>query len=146
MMRSIPLIPLLAAAAHDGEGWGNHELQAYTNSSENVRQDGQGHLVIRALNDESGNCTSGRLKYQRQVHHHPANVQPILPVGADARGIGTTTAIFRLYRHGLTETAAVSAIRPNRRDRAHRLRSTLNRNGARLSRYGHAGWTAALFQ
>jgi beta-glucanase (GH16 family) len=47
---------------HDGEGWGNHELQAYTNSLENVHQDGQGHLVIRALKDESGNYTSGRLK------------------------------------------------------------------------------------
>jgi beta-glucanase (GH16 family) len=46
---------------HDGEGWGNHELQAYTNSIENVRQDGQGHLVIRALKDASGNYTSGRL-------------------------------------------------------------------------------------
>jgi beta-glucanase (GH16 family) len=46
---------------HNGDGWGNHELEAYTNSLENVHQDGQGHLVIRALKDESGNYTSGRL-------------------------------------------------------------------------------------
>src|SRR5580704_5734211 len=46
---------------HDGDGWGNHELEAYTNSLENVHQDGQGHLVIRALKDASGNYTSGRL-------------------------------------------------------------------------------------
>src|ERR1700683_604160 len=38
---------------HDGEGWGNHELEAYTNSIENVHQDGQGHLLIRALKDHS---------------------------------------------------------------------------------------------
>jgi beta-glucanase (GH16 family) len=101
MMRGIPLIVLLTAAAaspqspahsraawklswsdefngpansppdaskwvydigHGGDGWGNHELEAYTDSIENVRQDGQGHLIIRALKDESGNYTSARLK------------------------------------------------------------------------------------
>ncbi len=46
---------------HDVDGWGNHELETYTKSLENVHQDGQGHLVIRALKDESGNYTSGRL-------------------------------------------------------------------------------------
>src|SRR6202162_5696837 len=50
----------------DGDGWGNHELEAYTNSIENVRQDGQGHLVIRALKDGSGNYTSGRLNTKRK--------------------------------------------------------------------------------
>src|SRR5450755_4327523 len=47
---------------HGGDGWGNHELETYTNSLENVHHDGQGHLVIRALRDESGNYTSARLK------------------------------------------------------------------------------------
>src|ERR1700686_1091462 len=47
---------------HGGDGWGNHELESYTNSLENVHQDGHGHLVIRALKDASGNYTSGRLK------------------------------------------------------------------------------------
>jgi beta-glucanase (GH16 family) len=47
---------------HGGDGWGNHELEAYSNSIENVHQDGQGHLVIRALKDASGNYISGRLK------------------------------------------------------------------------------------
>src|SRR5580704_4412626 len=46
---------------HNDEGWGNHELESYTNSIENVYQDGQGHLVIRALKDGSGNYTSGRI-------------------------------------------------------------------------------------
>jgi len=46
---------------HNTDGWGNHELEAYTNSIENVHQDGQGHLVIRALKDAAGDYTSGRL-------------------------------------------------------------------------------------
>jgi beta-glucanase (GH16 family) len=47
---------------HGGDGWGNHELEAYTNALENAHHDGQGHLIIRALRDESGNYTSARLK------------------------------------------------------------------------------------
>lgn len=31
------------------DGWGNHELESYTRSPENVRLDGQGHLELRAL-------------------------------------------------------------------------------------------------
>jgi beta-glucanase (GH16 family) len=46
---------------HNTDGWGNHELEAYTNSIENVHQDGQGHLVIRALKDAAGEYTSGRI-------------------------------------------------------------------------------------
>ncbi len=47
---------------HSTDGWGNHELEAYTNSLDNVRQDGQGHLVIRALKDDKGDYTSARIK------------------------------------------------------------------------------------
>jgi beta-glucanase (GH16 family) len=47
---------------HGGDGWGNKELEAYTNSLENVHLDGQGSLIIRALRDESGSYTSARLK------------------------------------------------------------------------------------
>ena len=45
-----------------GGGWGNSELETYTNSTQNVYQDGQGHLVIQALRDSQGNYTSGRIK------------------------------------------------------------------------------------
>jgi beta-glucanase (GH16 family) len=41
-------------------GWGDNELQAYTNSSDNIRLDGQGDLVIQALKTSTG-YTSGRL-------------------------------------------------------------------------------------
>jgi len=43
-------------------GWGNGELETYTNSSNNVFQDGNGNLVIRAIRDSSGNFTSARLQ------------------------------------------------------------------------------------
>jgi uncharacterized protein (TIGR03437 family) len=45
-----------------GGGWGNGELETYTNSLNNVFQDGQGHLVIQAIRDSSGNFTSARLQ------------------------------------------------------------------------------------
>jgi beta-glucanase (GH16 family) len=41
-------------------GWGNQELETYTKSPENVSQDGDGHLVIRAIKTSSG-FTSARL-------------------------------------------------------------------------------------
>jgi beta-glucanase (GH16 family) len=44
-----------------GDGWGHgSELQEYTDSPDNVRLDGQGHLVIQALRTSTG-YTSGRL-------------------------------------------------------------------------------------
>src|ERR1039457_3265501 len=45
-----------------GGGWGNGEAETYTNSPNNVFQDGQGNLVIRAIRDASGNYTSARLQ------------------------------------------------------------------------------------
>lgn len=47
-----------------GGGWGNQELEVYTNRRDNVFQDGEGHLVIRAIKTQSGGYTSARLKTQ----------------------------------------------------------------------------------
>lgn len=44
-------------------GWGNSELQTYTNNPENVSLDGSGNLVITAINN-GGSYTSGRIKTQ----------------------------------------------------------------------------------
>jgi beta-glucanase (GH16 family) len=45
------------------DGWGNQELQSYTNQPENVSLDGNGNLVLRAL--RNGNSfTSARIKTQ----------------------------------------------------------------------------------
>ncbi len=46
-----------------GGGWGNQELESYTNSPQNVHLDGSGHLVIHVDKIGSG-YTSARLKTQ----------------------------------------------------------------------------------
>ena len=45
-------------------GWGNKELENYTNSTENAFLDGAGHLVIQAMRAGEGGYTSARLKTQ----------------------------------------------------------------------------------
>src|ERR1039457_6592339 len=45
-----------------GGGWGNGEIETYTNSTRNAFQDGKGNLVLRAIRDSSGNYTSARLQ------------------------------------------------------------------------------------
>ena len=47
-----------------GGGWGNSELETYTNKTENVAQDGSGHLVITALKTGASSYTSARIKTQ----------------------------------------------------------------------------------
>jgi beta-glucanase (GH16 family) len=44
----------------NNNGWGNGELETYTNSTSNVSLDGQGHLAITARREGSG-YTSGRI-------------------------------------------------------------------------------------
>ncbi|MBW6438255.1 family 16 glycosylhydrolase [Actinoplanes hulinensis] len=48
-----------------GGGFGNSELQYYTNSTSNVRQDGQGHLAITARKENPANyqCWYGTCQY-----------------------------------------------------------------------------------
>ena len=45
-----------------GGGCGNGEIESYTNSPNNVFQDGNGNLVIRAIKDAQGHYTSARLQ------------------------------------------------------------------------------------
>ncbi len=45
-----------------GNGWGNQELEAYTDSRANSHLDGEGHLVVKALQVAGGKFTSARLK------------------------------------------------------------------------------------
>lgn len=52
-----------------GGGWGNNELQVYTDSADNVRLDGQGNLLIQARRTGTG-YTSARL-----VTRGKANIQ-----------------------------------------------------------------------
>lgn len=45
-----------------GTGFGTGEIETMTTSTNNVKQDGQGHLVITPIRDSSGNWTSGRIE------------------------------------------------------------------------------------
>jgi beta-glucanase (GH16 family) len=45
-------------------GWGNQELENYTNSTDNVFVDGEGRLVIQAIANPGAQYTSARLKTQ----------------------------------------------------------------------------------
>ncbi|MBT9392188.1 glycoside hydrolase family 16 protein [Hymenobacter sp. NST-14] len=67
-----------------GGGWGNQELQAYTNSRDNVYQ-ANGNLVIQALRQQSGNnaYTSGRLitKGKQSFRYGRLDVRAKVPQG-----------------------------------------------------------------
>jgi hypothetical protein len=52
--------------------WGTGEVESMTNSTQNVYQDGAGHLVIKPIRDGSGNWTSGRIETQRTDFAAPA--------------------------------------------------------------------------
>ena len=66
----------------NNNGWGNNELQSYTDSTNNVFIR-DGHLVIRATKDSNGNITSGRIttksKYTMKYGRIDAKVK--LPAG-----------------------------------------------------------------
>src|SRR5579859_6257990 len=46
-------------------GWGTGEVESMSTSTNNVFQDGAGHLAIKAIRDANGNWTSGRIETQR---------------------------------------------------------------------------------
>ncbi|MBA4493895.1 family 16 glycosylhydrolase [Paenactinomyces guangxiensis] len=51
--------------------WGTGEIEFMTDSTNNVYQDGSGHLVIKAIRDSSGGWTSGRIETQRTDFQPP---------------------------------------------------------------------------
>lgn len=66
-----------------GGGWGNGELEHYTDARVNVEQDGRGHIVIRATKNQSGLFTSARIKTQGRFFFTYGRVEARmkLPVG-----------------------------------------------------------------
>lgn len=56
-------------------GWGNNELQSYTNNPQNVSIDGTGNLVISALKSSSGNYTSARIKTEGLFAHQFGKIE-----------------------------------------------------------------------
>ena len=57
-----------------GTGFGTGEIETMTNSTANVYQDGNGHLVIKAIRDANGNWTSGRIETQRSDFQNPGGI------------------------------------------------------------------------
>ena len=55
--------------------WGTGEIETSTDSTDNVYQDGDGHMVIKPIRDDSGNWTSGRVETQRTDFEAPAGGQ-----------------------------------------------------------------------
>jgi beta-glucanase (GH16 family) len=51
--------------------WGTGEVETMTDDLANVRQDGDGHLLITPLVDDGGNWTSGRIETQRDDFRPP---------------------------------------------------------------------------
>ncbi len=92
--------------------WGTGEVETMTSSTQNVYQDGAGHLVIKPIRNSSGQWTSGRIETQRTDFAAPAGgklrleaslQQPNVSgaaaagywpafwsLGAAARGVGAT--------------------------------------------------------
>jgi hypothetical protein len=55
--------------------WGTGEVETATASTQNVYQDGSGHLVIKPIKDAAGHWTSGRIETQRTDFAAPAGGQ-----------------------------------------------------------------------
>jgi len=90
--------------------WGTGEVESETNSTANVYQDGNGHLVINPIRDAAGNWTSGRIETQNSSFAAPpggememtASIEQPNPgnglgywpafwaMGSAARGVGAT--------------------------------------------------------
>ncbi|KWX66914.1 glycoside hydrolase [Mycobacterium sp. NAZ190054] len=67
-----------------GGGWGNNEMQTYTDTAANVGLDGAGHLAITARGDALNRITSARITTQGSVEFTTgrAEARIKLPAGA----------------------------------------------------------------
>ncbi len=74
-------------------GWGNHELQNYTNSRANSALDGNGNLVITARREANGTYTSARMTTQNKVQPHFGRVEARIKI---PRGQGIWPAFWML--------------------------------------------------
>ncbi len=80
--------------------WGTGEVESETNSTANVFQDGNGHLVIRPIRDASGAWTSGRVETQNTSFAAPAGgqleIQASLEQPNPATGLGYWPAFWAM--------------------------------------------------
>ena len=69
--------------------WGTGEVESETNSTQNVFQDGAGHLVIRPIRAASGAWTSGRVETQQTSFAAPAGGQMEISASIEQPNPGT---------------------------------------------------------
>ncbi|CAL9380180.1 Beta-glucanase [Nocardiopsis dassonvillei] len=74
-------------------GWGNNELQNYTNSRANSALDGNGNLVITARQEADGSYTSARMTTQNKVQPRYGRVEARIKI---PRGQGVWPAFWML--------------------------------------------------
>ena len=72
-------------------GWGNHGLEEYVDSTDNVSLDGHGHLMIRAIRSASGHYTSGRIRTQEKFEVRYGKIEARIRI---ARGQGIWPAFW----------------------------------------------------
>jgi hypothetical protein len=89
--------------------WGTNEVETMTSSTNNVYQDGNGHLVIKPIRDSAGNWTSGRVETQRTDFAAPAGGELELSASIEqpnpSSGLGYWPAFWALGA-GARTTAA----------------------------------------
>lgn len=76
-----------------GGGWGNNELETYTDSRANSALDGQGNLVITAKREADGSYTSARLTTQGKYTPRYGRVEARIQI---PRGQGIWPAFWML--------------------------------------------------
>jgi beta-glucanase (GH16 family) len=76
-----------------GGGWGNNELEDYTDSRDNSALDGQGNLVITAKREADGSYTSARLTTQGKYTPRYGRVEARIQI---PRGQGIWPAFWML--------------------------------------------------
>ena len=74
-------------------GWGNNELERYTDARVNVEQDGRGHLLVRATKNSSGQFESARIKTQGRFSFTYGRVEARMKL---PRGQGVWPAFWML--------------------------------------------------
>jgi beta-glucanase (GH16 family) len=82
-----------------GGGWGNRELEIYTDDPHTVFQDGQSRLVIRATKTSSGGYTSARLKTQNRFAVQYGKIEARIQI---PRGQGMWPAFWMLGEEVVT--------------------------------------------
>jgi beta-glucanase (GH16 family) len=90
-----------------GGGWGNNELQTYTNSTKNASMDGKGHLAITAIKTSTG-YTSARLTTNGKFAFTYGRVEASIKMPA---GAGMDSAFWtlgsNLYTVGWPQTGEI---------------------------------------